>query len=543
MKKKLLLILCTFLVIIIGTRHARAEIYLNYNELNIGIDVSMQLKVSGNITGNLSWSNSNNNVVSLNNSYVTGLSLGTSYITVNSDIYSSSCKVNVISNYIPVNNISLPSNSGEVLLSQTKNINASIKPDNASNKQLFYSSSNQEIATVDSNGNVTGHKLGSCYITIAAENKSTTYKVNVVDKILLTSIGISPTTLSMTEGETKKLNVSFNPENATDKSVSWKSSNTSIVTVDGEGNIKAISAGNANITVTSNDGSHTATSKITVNPLDKSLKGISLNKNEVTLKVGDSETISVNYKPSYANNKKVEWSSSNKEIATVENGKIVALKPGKTDITVKSDEGNYVAICKVTVLSPPIESIKFENEQQTVYVGSVTTLNTISTPQDTMINDPVWTSSDETVATINNGELTALKVGNTIITISDKEGKVSAKAEITVVEKPEEALMITVSGYNLNFDPNIKNYTLLIGNETSLDIKVNREDKKVSIGGNRDLQNGSIITVTISDKQKTTYVINISKKQNNYLYFIVIITILLLINIIRILIKNRKKRN
>ena len=542
MKKYLLIIFSVLLMICISIKIVYANININYTELNIGIDVTQQLKLSGDVIDNVSWSNSNDKIASINNGYVTGLSLGTTYITANRGAYSSTCKVNVISNYIAVNNISLPSNSGELLINETKNINAEVNPSNASNKKLFYSSSDSSVVSIDSSGNMTGNELGSAIITIVAENKSTSYKVNVVDKINLESISISPSTMNLTEGNTGKLSISFSPENATDKSITWKSSNTGIVTVDASGNIKAISAGNATITATSNDGGYTSSSKITVNPLNKSLKGISLNKTELTLTVGESENLSVSYNPSYASNKEVTWSSSNKNIATIDNGKVTAIKPGTTEIKVISNEGKYESVCKVTVLSPPIESIKFEQDEQTVYVGSVTSLKTISTPEDTMINDPIWTSSDETIATIDNGKLTALKVGKTTVTVSDNEGKVTASTEITVVEKPEDALMITIAGYNLNFDPSVKDYTLVIGNEKSLDIKVNRDDKKVIIGGNRDLQNGSIITITINEKPKTTYVINIRKKQSNIIYFIVIITVLLLINIIRILIKNKKRK-
>ena len=542
MKKYLLIIFSVLLMICISIKIVYANININYTELNIGIDVTQQLKLSGDVIDNVSWSNSNDKIASINNGYVTGLSLGTTYITANRGAYSSTCKVNVISNYIAVNNISLPSNSGELLINETKNINAEVNPSNASNKKLFYSSSDSSVVSIDSSGNMTGNELGSAIITIVAENKSTSYKVNVVDKINLESISISPSTMNLTEGNTGKLSISFSPENATDKSITWKSSNTGIVTVDASGNIKAISAGNATITATSNDGGYTSSSKITVNPLNKSLKGISLNKTELTLTVGESENLSVSYNPSYASNKEVTWSSSNKNIATIDNGKVTAIKPGTTEIKVISNEGKYESVCKVTVLSPPIESIKFEQDEQTVYVGSVTSLKTISTPEDTMINDPIWTSSDETIATIDNGKLTALKVGKTTVTVSDNEGKVTASTEITVVEKPEDALMITIAGYNLNFDPSVKDYTLVIGNEKSLDIKVNRDAKKVIIGGNCDLQNGSIITITINEKPKTTYVINIRKKQSNIIYFIVIITVLLLINIIRILIKNKKRK-
>ena len=538
MKKNILFIFQIIIMIFISIKSVYASINLNYTELNIGIDVTQEL---GDVNSDVSWSNSNNNIASLKNGYVTGLSTGTTYITVNSGTYSSTCKVNVISNYIPITDISLPSSSGELLLNDTQNINASINPSNASNKILFYSSSNPSVASVDSSGNMTGNKIGNAIITILAENKSTSYKVSVVDKINLRGISISPETMTLTEGNTGKLSISFSPENATDKSVTWKSSNTGIVTVDTSGNIKAISAGNATITVTSNDGEYTASSKITVKALDRSLKGISLNKTELTLDINETANLSVIYNPSYASNKEVTWSSSNKNIATVENGKVTAIKPGTTEIKVISNEGKYESVCKVTVLSPPIESIKFEQDEQTVYVGSITTLKTISNPQETMINNPIWTSSDETIATIENGELTALNVGKTTITISDQEGKVTASTEITVIEKPTEDLMITIVGYNLNFNPSIKNYTLKIGNEESLDIKVNRDDSKVIIGGNRDLQNGSIITITISDIEKTTYVINI-RKQKSYIFFIIPIAILIIINIIRILKKNKKNK-
>lgn len=541
MKKNILFIFQIIIMIFISIKSVYASINLNYTELNIGIDVTQELKILGDVNSDVSWSNSNNNIASLKNGYVTGLSTGTTYITVNSGTYSSTCKVNVISNYIPITDISLPSSSGELLLNDTQNINASINPSNASNKILFYSSSNPSVASVDSSGNMTGNKIGNAIITILAENKSTSYKVSVVDKINLRGISISPETMTLTEGNTGKLSISFSPENATDKSVTWKSSNTGIVTVDTSGNIKAISAGNATITVTSNDGEYTASSKITVKALDRSLKGISLNKTELTLDINETANLSVIYNPSYASNKEVTWSSSNKNIATVENGKVTAIKPGTTEIKVISNEGKYESVCKVTVLSPPIESIKFEQDEQTVYVGSITTLKTISNPQETMINNPIWTSSDETIATIENGELTALNVGKTTITISDQEGKVTASTEITVIEKPTEDLMITIVGYNLNFNPSIKNYTLKIGNEESLDIKVNRDDSKVIIGGNRDLQNGSIITITISDIEKTTYVINI-RKQKSYIFFIIPIAILIIINIIRILKKNKKNK-
>lgn len=539
MKKMFFYFFQIIIIMLVSSKTVYATINFNYKELNIGINVSQQLILSGDISGNVTWENSNDKIASLNNGYVTGLSLGTTYITAVNGEYSSSCKVNVIANYIAVKEITLPDSSIELLVNSTENINAKVNPSNASNSTLLYSSNDPSVVTVDQNGNITGNKIGTAYITIVAETKSASLKVNVVDKISLKSIEIVPQTLTLTEGNSGKLEVAFNPNNATDKSVTWQSSNSNIVTVDSSGNLKAISSGTATITATSNDGGYTSSSKIIVKALDKSLKGISLNKAELNIVVGESDNLSVNYNPSYASNKEVTWESSNTEVATVENGKVVAKTPGNAEIKVTSKEGNYQATCKVNVLSPPIESIKFEYEEYMASVGTTITLKTISTPENTIINDPIWTSSDETVATIVDGELTALQVGKTTITVSDPEGKISATTEVNVIE---EALMITISGYDLNFDPKIKTYTLKIGNEKALNIDVNRDKNKVTIGGNNDLQNGSIITITINEKTKTTYVINIIKKKSNYIYFIVAVTILLIINIIRILLKKKKNK-
>ena len=106
----------------------------------------------------------------------------------------------------------------------------------------------------------------------------------------------------------------------------------------------------------------------------------------LSLKVDESETLSVNYDPSYASNKEITWSSSNKQIATVENGKITAKKPGTTEIKAVSKEGKYEATCKVTVLSAPIESIKFEKEEQ---VGRYT-LPAFKTYHKAVVIKNVW---------------------------------------------------------------------------------------------------------------------------------------------------------
>ncbi len=540
MKKLFLFIFQTLIMFIINIGCVYADISLNFKELNLGIDSSIQLNVIGDNTTNITWNTSDSKIATVINGRVFGASIGTAYISVSNGTYTDICKVNIISNYIPVNSISLNENSGTISVNETKKINTTIKPLNSSNKSVSYFSSDSSIATVDSSGLITGKKVGTAYITISAESKTASYKITVINAIKLNSIIISPSNIELTEGGTAKLSVIFNPVNASNKEVTWKSSNNSVVTVDSNGNLTGNSSGSATITAISTDNYYVASAKVTVNPIDKTLKGITFEKNELELDVGDTRELLVIFNPSSAENKKVTWSSSNSDIVSVEEGRITAIKPGKAQIKVVSDEGNFEAICKIIVLSDPIESISFVKESQTIYVGNSITLETVSIPEDTIINDPIWSSSDETVAVVSeDGVLTALQEGSSIITISDKEKKVTATTLINVEDKPAESLMITIDNYQLNFNPNVKKYTLKIVDENELRINVNRDIEDVIISGNRDLKDGSIITISIYGEETEKYIIEIKKNSISHTIFIVIIIVIILVNVYRLLKKSK----
>ncbi len=567
MKKVALLLIYILLIISFNIKVVNASIDISCDNLKIGVGSNVTVTPTGN-TNSVVWFTTNPNVATVIGGKITGVSTGEVYISVsNANHESDICKIYIVDGYVPVSKIVLDKTSDTIAINETKKINATINPSNATNKTIFYASLDSSIVTVNNQGYITGKKLGTAYISLKIEEKVELYKVTVVEQInnnsnnnsnnnnnnnnsnnnTNTTIklkGISiDSSKELSENGTARLYVTYNPSNATNKGVTWKSSDTKVVTVDSNGNLKAVAPGTATITVTSSDGNYESACKVTVNAVDKTLKGITLNKSELVLESGQEETLTITYNPSNAENKKVTWSSSNTQIVKVDdNGKITAVRAGNAQIKVVSIEGNYEAICKVTVSSKPIEAIAFDKETLEVYVGSATTLNTIATPQDSAIVDPIWTSDNEEVATVKDGVVNAIKIGNATITVSDKEGKIKASIAISVVEKPLEPLKVTIAGYDLKFDPEVKTYNLTIGNESALDITTNREADEITIGGNRDLKDGSIITITTKGKNKTTYVINIKKKGNYTLYFIAVISLLLFINIIRLLVKNKKNK-
>ena len=168
--------------------------------------------------------------------------------------------------------------------------------------------------------------------------------------VSVTGVSLNKTSLSLSEGESENLTVTVSPSDATNKSVSWKSSDSGVATVDGNGKVTAVKDGTTTITVTTYDGSKTATCSVTVKAIPLTKIEVLPSKADVT--IGTPLEISVKFTPANASNQKVTWSSSNTEIATVSDlGIVEGVKEGKATITATSAEGGFKASCEVTVVA------------------------------------------------------------------------------------------------------------------------------------------------------------------------------------------------
>jgi uncharacterized protein YjdB len=161
-------------------------------------------------------------------------------------------------------------------------------------------------------------------------------------------ISLNYSTSSLYIGNELSLVATITPDNANNKNVTWSSNDTSIAIVDNSGKVTAVKTGTATITVTTEDGSKTATCVITVNTT--SVTSVSLNKTTLSLAEGSSETLVATILPNDATNKNITWNSNNTVVATIDsNGKITAAKEGSVTITVKTIDGNKTASCFITV--------------------------------------------------------------------------------------------------------------------------------------------------------------------------------------------------
>jgi uncharacterized protein YjdB len=167
---------------------------------------------------------------------------------------------------IPVQSISLSKTSLKLYTGQTKALIATINPADASNKAVTWSSSNVAVAKVDENGVVTAVAPGGATITVTTEEggKSATCAVTVVKAVPVTSVRLSPASITIRIGRSGVLTPIFSPTNASNKNVSWNSSDTSFVSIDGNGRYTGLKLGTAVITVKTEDGAKTATCTIRV---------------------------------------------------------------------------------------------------------------------------------------------------------------------------------------------------------------------------------------------------------------------------------------
>lgn len=257
---------------------------------------------------------------------------------------------------VAVSGVALNKKVATVNVGKTVTVKATVTPANADNKTLVWTSSNKKIATV-SNGVVKGVKAGRVIITAKTtdgSNISATCTVTVKQPVTRISLSKKAT---MYTGKKLTLKAKVNPANASNKALTWKSSNTKIAKVASNGVVTGVKAGTVKITATAKDGSRkSATCTVTVR---QSVSKITLSKTNVVLpKKGSSYNVRVTVAPKNAYNKNVAVKSANTKVvkvsaSTVKSGKtvkITAVKKGKTKVAFTAKDGSKKsAICKVTV--------------------------------------------------------------------------------------------------------------------------------------------------------------------------------------------------
>lgn len=221
-------------------------------------------------------------------------------------------------------------------------IKAKVYPINLPDKKITWKSSDDNIAKIDSGGNITAQNPGKATLTamLYSQKKSATATLSVRQPV--TGIFMPTSTITLyTGGEGRLLQTEIFPKNATNQNITWKSKNTKIARVDENGRVKPVGVGMTEITATTEDGGFEAKCFVNVVNSYVDVQTLSVkNTDAMTIKVGDSVNAIVTVSPSNARNKTLKWSSDDTKIATVSQaGRIRGVSVGTANITVETTNG------------------------------------------------------------------------------------------------------------------------------------------------------------------------------------------------------------
>ena len=359
---------------------------------------------------------------------VTAVKEGLASIIAKAGEKADTCTVTVARKFIPVTSVTLDKTALKLVEGDEATLTATVKPDDATDKTVTWSTSNATVATV-ADGKIVAVAPGSAIITATSGEKSASCAVVVEKKFIpVTTVTLDKTTLELVEGDEATLSATVKPDDATDKTVTWSTSNAAVATV-ADGKVVAVAPGSA--TITAKAGEKSATCAVTVAKKVIPVSGISLDNTSVALKEGQEIQLAAAVTPENATDKTVTWSSDKTHIATVDNtGKVKAVAEGTAVVTAKA--GEKTATCTVTVSKNvvPVTSVTLDKTSLNMTKGQETTLKATVAPDNATDKTVTWSTSDASVATVENGKVKA--VGGGSATITAKSGEKSATCAVTV---------------------------------------------------------------------------------------------------------------
>jgi len=358
---------------------------------------------------------------------------------------------------ILVTAITLSSTYLLVQVGGSSGLTATVTPENVTDSSVTWATGDATIATVSETGQVTGVANGMTTVTATANDgsgisASCTVIVGVSFVYVYgTSLSEQITSITIEKGLTKSLNTI--PTGAT-----FSSSDESVCTVSEAGLVTAKAPGQAVITVTAATGSTQIPVTVTGAPDEIAVESVTISRSDgqeipaegLSFEMGSTEdtvTLVATVSPTDATNQTITWTTTNQAVCTVSNGQLTPLLAGSCEIIAAASNGKYASVA-VTVLDTTtvkVEGVELDNETLGLLVGGSAQLTANISPTDATNQVVSWTSSDKTVATVDDkGIVTAVTVGVAEITVTTADGGYTDVCTVTVVEPEAYCSVISV---------------------------------------------------------------------------------------------------
>ncbi|MDD3187260.1 MAG: Ig-like domain-containing protein [Bacilli bacterium] len=329
-------------------------------------------------------------------------------------------------------------------------------------ENVIYIVNDESIVSITNDGEIKALKSGNAIVTVITKSGKYTANLEVIvnseDIVLATptiavsNIELEGTRVNLNSGETYQLKYDILPENATDKTIMWETSDARIATVTDTGLVSAKQSGTAVLTIYSMSGVQKSIA-IVVNDMEVSLTGLELSPSNLVMSINDTYNMKVSYIPINAINQTTQWASSNSSVVSVNNGLLVANKVGTATITATSNGISKTATVTVQNDIIDITSINLDVASLELKVGKSYQLSVSYLPTNASNSSFSWSTSDGSVATVSSsGLIKALSSGAATITVKSTNGKLST-VKVTVIEdESNQDYSMTVEEVLLNFE-------------------------------------------------------------------------------------------
>lgn len=401
------------------------------------LDISATLTPANATDKSLEWSSSDPEVASIApgaalRAVIKPLKPGKTTITATTKDggFTASCEVTVKRH---VSGVSLNKASLTLYVGETESLAATVAPEDASDKTVAWSSGNSAVASV-SNGKVTANKPGTAVIKVVTNDLSKEAACTVTVKRHAESVELSQKEIKLYLGENRSLTATVLPSDASDKNVTWSSSNPNVATVSTAGNVVSKSVGTTVITVKTADGGHQASCHVTVLEPVVYATSLTITPQALNMNIGESASLTLQMLPSNANEKLV-WESDNESVARVVNGDITAVGVGVAKIMVKGKNVTSNEVTVTVIDKFAVTGVKLNESEKSLQVGDSFTLTATVLPEDARDKTVTWSSDKESVATVKDGVVTAVSPGTAIIKVTAGAGAFSATCSVTVEER------------------------------------------------------------------------------------------------------------
>lgn len=368
-------------------------------------------------------------------------------------------------------------------------LKAIISPSNADNQKIIWTVENSSVVDYvdnqDGSATIKGLKVGTSKVTARTDDGGFMSSCNVTVGVGVEKIELDKSELSLKKGESASLKATIFPENASDKSLKWGSSDVSVATVDAYGNVKAEGNGEATVFVSSSDGGFTAYCNVKVGT---SVTGISLDPREFTLEtIGSSFTIKPVISPEDASDLGVVWESADTKVVSVaSDGTVTAIGPGTTTVTATTNDGSFTSNCVVSVKSPA-QHVSLDKTSLKLLEGESGKLTATVYPLNSTQKTLTWVSDHPDVASVDNeGNVTARKAGTATVTVKVAEN-VTAVCKVTVISR---VTGISLSETTVELKPGETHQltaTVLPQNASNAEVTCTRTKNRSLLSRSRDL--------------------------------------------------------